>query len=205
MPPETLRRWADGADVILAADAGADRLLEAGAKPSRIVGDLDSIGERARDTGVHIVHVSDQDSTDCDKLLALAASMGFSEITLASVEGDALDHLFATVFSALRADLAIRFALRTGIAWVLRTGASRAPSDATIATEPGRRVSVIPLLPCRGVDLEGVEWPLAGAELSPAGLVGVSNRATEARVHASIGWGAALVVAEFPIEEMPLW
>src|SRR5512142_918080 len=102
MPPALLRAWADSAEVVLAADAGADRLLEAGTRPTVIVGDLDSLSERGKRLGVEIIHVPSQDSTDCDKLLQLALTMGHGAITLASVEGDSLDHLLATVFSALR-------------------------------------------------------------------------------------------------------
>jgi thiamine pyrophosphokinase len=205
MPPETLRRWADGAEVVLAADGGADRLLEAGLRPTRIVGDLDSISRRARDIGVPIDEVEDQNFTDCDKLLAFAASQGIAEITLASIEGDALDHVLASLSSTLKADLAVRLALRTGIAWVLRVGARLAPASARIRTSEGRRVSLMPLLPCAGVDLEGVRWPLQKAELAPDGLVSVSNRAAGEVVHASIESGAALLVVEYPLEEVPIW
>ena len=205
MPADLLRRWAADADVVLAADGGADRLLEAGVRPSWIVGDMDSISKEARDMGCPILHVADQDTTDCDKLLQLAASMSYKAVTLASVEGDALDHLLATVYSALRADVAVRFALRTGVAWVLQGGRSNMLWETVISAEPGRRVSLVPLLPCAGVDFEGVEWPLSGAELSPTGLVSVSNRAAGTRVRASVRDGAALLVAEYSFEEMPFW
>jgi thiamine pyrophosphokinase len=205
MPSELLRAWADSAEVVLAADAGADRLLEAGARPTKIVGDLDSISEYAKDMGVEVVHLADQETTDCDKLLSMAAGLGYDHVTLASVEGDSLDHLLATVFSALRARVSVRFALRRGIAWLLRTDAAHDVAKLVIHPGLDRRVSLIPLAPCKGVRLEGVCWPLHNAELSPTGLVSISNRSTGSWVQASLEEGAALLVAEFPVEEMPLW
>jgi thiamine pyrophosphokinase len=203
MPPDLLRAWADSADVVLAADAGADRLVEAGARPSKIVGDLDSISDSAKAMGVEVVCIADQDTTDCDKLLHMAAADGYEEVTLASIEGDSLDHLLATVFSALRSQIPVRFALRRGVAWLLRAQGARAAL--TIRPGADRRVSLIPLTACKGVVLEGVRWPLRDAELDPTGLVSVSNRSSADEVRASIQEGSALLVAELPVEEMPLW
>lgn len=205
MAPEALRRWAESADVVLAADAGADRLLEAGARPAVVIGDMDSISETGAGSGAEVVHAPDQNSTDCDKLLALAASRGYGEVTLTCIEGDALDHVLATLYSAVRGEPGVRFALRTGLAWLVKAQAQTGPAEVTIETAVGRRVSLIPLLPCKGVDIGGVQWTLQGAELSPSGLVGVSNVATGSTVRAAIGEGAALLVAEIPAEEMPQW
>lgn len=202
MDPALLRLWAEHADEILAADGGADRLLHAGLKPTRIVGDLDSISPRARALDVPIDEMLDQDSTDCDKLLARAAALGHAEITVACVEGDSLDHLLASLYSALRAPITVRFALRRGIAWLLRT--DRRPS-LVVHTEDERRLSLIPLTPCTGVSLDGVHWPLHDALLSPGGRVSVSNRTTGGYVQASLREGAALLVLEVPLEETPDW
>jgi thiamine pyrophosphokinase len=199
MPPGLLRIWATSAKHIIAADAGADRLLEAGVQPTVIVGDLDSISERAQNLGIEVVHLADQDSTDCDKLLALAASRGIKEITLASVEGDSLDHLIGTVYSAARASINVRFALRTGLGWIVRTGTHE------MSTTMGRRVSLLPISPCKGVHLKGVHWPLVNASLAPLSLVSVSNRATGDRVGVTIEEGVGLFIVEYAVEEMPLW
>lgn len=199
MPAELLRRWADSAEVLLAADAGADRLIEAGAKPTLILGDLDSISEKARACGVEVIPIADQSSTDCDKLLRIAGDRGYTEVTLASIEGDSLDHLIATVFSAVRAPVRVRLALRTGIGHVIHSGSF------VLETRPGRRVSLLPIMPCTGVSLEGVRWPLLEAEMSPAGLVSISNESVSDSVLVRVGSGTALLVAEYPQEEMPRW
>lgn len=200
LSPGVLRAWCDSADLVLAADGGADRVLAVGRRPHRVVGDLDSLSDRASDSGLDVLHDPDQDSTDCDKLLRLAQSCGASAVTLACVEGGYLDHLLAVLSSALRSPLDVRLALRTGVAWVLR-----APAAVRAAALPGRRVSLMPLVRCTGVRLAGVRWPLEGAELDWTGLVSVSNRAEGTSVEVGLASGGALLFIEYGAEEVPFW
>src|SRR5687767_14285972 len=101
MPILLLKKWADSAQIVFAADAGLDRLLEIGIEPDVVVGDFDSVRglDRFRNERVHDAN---ENSTDADKLLALAKGRGFASITLASVEGDQLDHMIATLHSAAK-------------------------------------------------------------------------------------------------------
>ncbi|MCX7800588.1 MAG: thiamine diphosphokinase [Fimbriimonadales bacterium] len=200
LPADVLRAWCDSATLVLAADGGADRVLAVERRPHRVVGDLDSLSERARRLGLDVRHDPDQDCSDCDKLLRLAEECGASAVTLACVEGGYLDHLLAVLSSALRSPLSVRLALRTGVAWVLR-----APARLQAATSPGRRVSLMPLLRCTGVRLEGVRWRLDGAELDWTGLVSLSNRAESDRIEARLAAGAALLFVQYPAEEVPFW
>lgn len=200
MPRELLLAWARSADVVLAADAGADRLIEAGVRPDHVVGDLDSIQRRAELGSARIHSRPDQSTTDCDKLLALAAELGFSALTLGAVEGDRMDHALSTWLSAARSSLEVRIALRQGLGWPLRGGRSR-----SVAVEPGRIVSLIPLAPCEGVVLRGVEWPLEGDKLSWDGLVSISNRAVDSSVSVSLEAGLAALIVEVEPRSLPVW
>lgn len=206
MPSELIQKWAESADVLLAADYGADVLLELGIHPDHVVGDLDStlkIEELRRLVEEEILRVShdpSQERTDCDKLLSLAESLEYEEITLAAVEGDQLDHMLATLHSAARSPLRVRVALRNGIGWLLRDG-----EEARAATKPGRRVSLLPLTPTEGASLRGVEWPLERSALDPLGKTSISNRADGNEVKARVFEGAAFLFVEFPPEEMPVW
>ncbi len=220
LPGAVLGAWCDSADLVLAADGGADRVLAVGRRPHRVVGDLDSLSESARTIGLDVTHDADQDSlsesartigldvthdadqdsTDCDKLLRLAESAGAASVTLACVEGGYLDHLLAVLASAARSPLGVRLALSTGVAWVLR-----GPVSAEIRTRPGRRVSLLPLTRCRGVGLQGVRWTLEGATLDWLGLLSVSNRAESDSVNASIGEGCAVLFAQYEPDEVPFW
>ena len=195
--PELLARWAASADLLVAADAGADRLRESGFSPDVVVGDMDSVSGEGR--AFPAISSSDQDTTDADKLLAHVASLGHRMVTLAGVEGDRLDHVLASVSSAVRSELAVRLALRSGIAWVVKPGRTVA-----VAASEGAPVSLIPVLESIAF-LSGVAWPLERHRLQPGGLVSISNRAIGGEVHASIEEGAALLVIGFEPAQMPFW
>lgn len=200
MPAAALRAWVESADLVVAADGGANPLAALGLRVDVLVGDLDSASPGSLAHATEVVRDDDQNGTDVDKLLALVAARGHRTITLASVEGDRLDHLLGTLSSALRSALEVRFALRGGIGWLVRAGEGIA-----IPVQTGRTVSLLPLVACTGVRLSGVRWPLAGSSLALDALVSVSNQAVGGLVEASLASGSALLVAEFAEAELPLW
>lgn len=199
MPPELLGDWAQSAQVVIAADAGADRLLEAGVEPHRIVGDFDSISDIGR-FGGEIHHGPDQNSTDCDKLLALAKELGHQHLTLAGLEGDRMDHAIASWLSIARSGLDVRVALRRGLGWIVRPGLKR-----EIPVNCGATISMLPLSHTEGVNLSGVEWPLLDRSLTWDGLVSISNKASSSSVQASLEVGVAILFAEYERSDMPWW
>jgi thiamine pyrophosphokinase len=196
--PEFLRAWAGGADRLIAADAGADRLLEAGLEVPVVVGDLDSLSPDAREGAGAVLQDPSQDSSDCDKLLAYAHADGVDRITLINAEGDRPDHFLATLQSAARSPLEVRLALRRGLGYVLKPGAER-----RFFVPGGTRLSLLPLTRCEDVTLEGAVWPVAGEALDPLGKTSLSNRARDQGLVARIGSGAAFLFLEVGPE--PAW
>jgi thiamine pyrophosphokinase len=182
------------ADGILAADGGADLVLQAGFQPEIVIGDLDSLQATAENFA-DVRHLADQYTTDCDKLLALASELGHTEITLACVEGSRPDHALATLHSAARSNLEVRLVFRRGIGLILRPGR-------TYRLTANSRVSLLPLVPCRLKSLTGVRWPLESVVLDPLGLTSISNEG-EGPVAAELLDGAAFLFAEGPPE--PTW
>jgi thiamine pyrophosphokinase len=195
-----LKRWAQSATNILAADGGANILYGCGIAPHVVIGDLDSISENARNAAHEVIRVDDQNSTDCDKLLLYAQEKGFVAITLACGEGDLPDHVLATLQSAARSSLDVRIAYRRGIGWIIKPNK---PFD--IETSSNRRLSLLPITNCEGVTLRGCHWQLEHAPLSPAGLTSISNRTEGGGVRVTMTKGVALLFIEFEPAEMPLW
>lgn len=194
-----LVRWARSAEVVLAADGAADRLLSGGFTPHCIVGDMDSASPAALASGARLVRDEDPDRSDCDKLLDHAFRAGARRIVLAGVEGDRLDHLMAAMLSAARSLLAVRFALRDGLGWLLREGREE------IAADAGRLVSLLPVGgPCRA-SLGGVRWPLEDVELGPRGTWSLSNEAVGERVLVEVHLGCALLVVGGRPDGEALW
>lgn len=200
LSPGLLKRWADSADKVFAADRGADLCLEAGVIPDLVVGDLDSISDEAKRRIGDVRLLEEQDTTDADKLLHTVASLGLGSITLTAIEGDLPDHALAVLHSAARSPLKTRFAYRRGIGWIMR-----GPAERIVESEDGRRISLLPITECSGVTLLGVQWPLSDANLHVGGLSSVSNRSEGPRVMAKIGLGVALLFAEYSPDEVPIW
>ena len=198
MPASQLKRWIDSAEVILAADSGADQLHAVHVIPRATVGDMDSISETSARAQTRLIQVDDQDSTDCDKLLAFALEEGYEAITLAGVEGDLLDHVVGTLQSAAKSPLSVRLALRRGIG-VLVQG----PCRKQFVTRAQSRFSVIPLERCEGVSLSGTRWPLSLSTLEPFGLTSLSNISEGTTVELTIECGRAFVFLE--TDGSPSW
>lgn len=185
---ESLHAWASSAEVVYAADSGADRLIALGHSPI-VVGDFDSFASLPGSSHLRLVQSIDQSTTDCDKMLRLVEEDGHGAITLTGTEGDLPDHVLATYSSIVASRLDVRIAYRRGIGYVVH-------SRASVATQLGQRVSLVPITTCRGVWLTGVAWPLEAAALSPGVLVSVSNEAIGARVEARVEEGRALLFLE---------
>jgi thiamine pyrophosphokinase len=162
------------APVAVAADGGADRLLQLGVMPEAVIGDMDSISGAARaripKDNQHLV--AEQETTDFDKALRLikapfVLALGFA--------GARLDHGLAA-FSTLIARRAQRCILigPNDLAFA-------APPRLELALSPGDPVSLFPFAPVTG-QASGLEWPIDGIAFAPDGRIGTSNRAVERQV-----------------------
>lgn len=162
------------APLAVAADSGADRLLRLGILPEAVIGDMDSISVEARaEIPVERQHlVAEQVTTDFDKALRLVEAplvlaLGFA--------GARLDHGLAA-FSTL-----IARAERRCILIGPQDLAFAAPPRLELAVAPGEAVSLFPMTQVTGRS-EGLEWPIAGLDFAPDGMIGTSNRAVARRV-----------------------
>lgn len=196
---DLLSAWANGADLVVAADGGANRLAASKLPFRTVVGDMDSADSLALE-GKEVVLIPDQGTTDADKLLAYFLGLGVTAVTLTGVEGDLPDHVLGILHSCLRSPLRIRLAYRKGIGYVLRPG-----DDLVLDCTGGTRLSFLPLLPSAAVRLSGAEWPLDETPLHPAGATSISNRASCSPVRASLASGAALLFVGYARSEMPRW
>lgn len=195
-----LRVWAQAADRLVAADSGADRLICAGFAPDVVLGDLDSVQTLEALERATILPDQDPNTTDCQKLLAYLRGEGVEAVTIACVEGDRLDHVLGTLSACLVESPRIQLLLRRGLAWPLLPGIVL-----SVSARPGARVALLPMEACSAVTLRGVRWALEDAEMSPRGLVSVSNEATSERVEASLEAGSAWLIAEREPTEEPTW
>lgn len=189
-PPEAVRGWALGADWVVAADSGADACLAVGIRPS-VVGDMDSFKGDA--TGLDMRPVPDQDTTDCDKLLAWVAERGHRAVTIACLEGDRIDHVLASLASLARSPLVVSVVSRRSVGRVVRAG-----ERVAFAAPEGTRFSVLGLGECiAGVG--GARWPFESSDLTPPRPPSISNR-VKGDAWVEVERGCALLTVELAVE-----
>ncbi|MGR3717193.1 MAG: thiamine diphosphokinase [Thermohalobaculum sp.] len=179
------------APVLIAADGGADRLVEMRLHPRAVIGDMDSITdpERWRAGPAAFVHLAEQDTTDFEKCLyateaPLYLAVGFT--------GRRIDHTLA-VFHTL-----LRYPQKRVVVVGEHEVSALAPPGATLrlAVTPGTRVSIYPLLPVTATHSRGLAWPIDGLALAPGQKIGTSNEASQPVVEVAFDGPGALVMLE---------
>lgn len=198
-PPGLLRRVADRADLVVAADGGAVYALDAGVIPDLVVGDMDSLGEaRTREVeergAVLERHPLRKDKMDGHLAVMAVRDRGATAVDLVCAAGGKFSALFAVPHIMLAAE---RIGLRTtllagwGQAFVLEEG------ERPIAGDSQDSVSVFPFTgPATGVTLEGFGYPLEDARLEVGDTLGFHNELAGRRGRVSVGEGVLLVIHE---------
>jgi thiamine pyrophosphokinase len=157
------------ADLVVAADGGADKALALGIEVDAIVGDLDSVSGavRARLPPARFHQVRDLDTTDLQKAIAFAIEYGCDAADIVGAGGGRADHALANLSVLVlfrgQADLRVHddlFEIRL------------VQGTATVEAEPGTVVSLVAIGPCEGVTTTGMRWDLHDYALafSPYGV-----------------------------------
>ncbi len=184
------------ADRIICADGGTRHALALGLRPDLIIGDLDSfpIAERARleAAGTRFaVYPTRKDQTDLELALGAAREMGAAAVHLMGAMGGRLDQTIANLLLLAQeqwADMALSLSDGPETAWVTR-------SQIEIVGAPGDTVSLIALTPeVRGIDTEGLEYPLTSGTLRFGSTLGISNVLLGERARVRLAHGILLVV-----------
>lgn len=194
LPADFLKNLARQADVVLAADGGADRALAASVVPDLIIGDLDSVSPQAKKQvpPQQIIYVDNQNNTDLEKALDWMLAHHISSCTLAGFMGGRWDFTFGNFLSVLPYAPKIKLTF-AGEGWKFY------PVEKTrrFACQPGKRVSLIPLKTCTGVTLKGLKFPLKNARLKLGGTGRtLSNQTTGKTFSVEMKTGLLFVYAE---------
>lgn len=158
------------APVCVAADGGADVVLDAGIDLAAAIGDMDSISPSGRERipPARFHRIPEQMSTDFDKALRNIASpcviaVGFS--------GRRIDHQLGALHTLVMHPETRCIVLGAeDIIFVC-------PPEFNLEIPTGTRVSLFPMGDVTGRST-GLEWPIDGLRFSPSGVSGTSNRAT---------------------------
>jgi thiamine pyrophosphokinase len=190
---------AKDADVVIAADGGANRLPKTGRRPDLVVGDMDALpAETQRElqrAGAELeTYPAEKDQTDGELALDAALKRGADEIVVVGAFGGArLDHMVGNLMLLAHEDFAA-----IDVALVTEHATFRAllgPGILELEGAPGDWVTLEPLSEvARGVATDGLRYPLRHDELVRGSTRGVSNELTERRGSIEVGEGLLLVV-----------
>lgn len=184
--PALVARLAREADYVVAADRGAERLMDAGVSPHVFCGDEDSCSVQARDwahayANAVVRHPAEKDDTDlglaidCARVEADRVGASLS-LTITCASGGRPDHGLG-VWGVLARNAAARPVLveDTFTCHVLAPqGSPSLKLDAPVGTV----VSTVALAPNTVVSECGLRWELDHATLNVLSDLGVSNRVT---------------------------
>ena len=174
-------RRAPQADLVIAADAGLEVLLQAGRPVDRVVGDLDSVSPtalaEAADSGAEIQqHPSHKDESDLELALAAAISSGAQRVHVLLRDGGRLDHQLANLLvlaSPRWRQADIDAVVGEHRVWVVHGGDER-----TIPLVAGEALALHAVgATAEGVTTTNLRYPLGRADLRPLGGLGSANEA----------------------------
>ncbi len=156
---------------LVGADGGGDAIGAAGLVPKAIIGDLDSLADRAGwEQRTQVIHIPEQITTDFQKALYSTQA----PVTLAlGMTGKRLDHTLAALSAVLQYAPTRRLLLVDEIDVALAVvGPIKFDAD------PRERISIHPLVPIHFERSQGLFYPMDGLTLEPGGLIGTSNEGT---------------------------
>jgi thiamine pyrophosphokinase len=183
-------------DFIICADGGTRHALALGVTPNLVLGDMDSIQtnqwQELERAGVTIeLFPRDKNETDLELALDRAIELEPQQIVIVAALGGRLDQTIGNI--ALLTDIRLAtFDVR------LADGAEEmfiCRNQVQVHGRSGDIVSLIPWgNPVRGVQTEGLRWPLKSETLYPEKTRGISNELLSETADVKIASGTLLVI-----------
>jgi thiamine pyrophosphokinase len=197
-PPgkELLHGLALKAQMIIAADKGAQYCLQSGITPGLVVGDMDSLdqesAERLSALGVAMKRVNaDKDQTDTEIALDEAIGRGAKRVEILGAIGGRVDHTLANIHL-------LRKAMHHGVAARITSETQQiflVDSSQAITGSKGFTVSFLPLTQqVDGISLTGFQYELEEASMEIGKPYGISNVVTGDQAWVKVGKGILLAV-----------
>ena len=187
------------AGTLLAADGGANHLARLGLRPSRVIGDLDSLSDRTtawlgEDC---LVRRPDQDRTDLEKALEFAFDeLGVGSVVVLAALGGRPDHDLGNLGLLARRALGERLVFECSNHRVMALS-----GEAELTARPGETWSFWTFDPAARVSLGGVRWPVEETPLDASGRPSISNEAVADRIHIRSDGGPVIVFRQVKSQE----
>ena len=156
------------------------------------MGDFDSARGDEVPGAPREVHPAAKDETDGELAAGLALEAGCTRLVFVGAFGGRFDHTAVLALGALRL-------AETGLDIRLTSGDEHARpllggQTLRLALPPETTLSVTAVTHLRGLSLDGVRWPLAGADVPLGSGWTLSNETRSPEVHLALQEGRALAV-----------
>lgn len=193
---EYIRKYLNGAGLVIAADSGARHCRELHVKPGILLGDFDSIGgsdwDALNDGETEILkYPSEKDMTDSELAIEIALERGCSRVVLLGAIGTRLDHSLSNVF--LLKKLLDRNC--EGLIADEKNEIRLIRERIELKREAAAYVTLLPMSGnAAGVSTKGLRYPLHDAVLNAGSSWGVSNEFSDDTAVVTVKKGYLLVI-----------
>lgn len=191
--PSRITEHPRGDDLLLAADSGWHNATVLGERPRVLLGDFDSFGEGELPKDAEIIRVpAEKDLTDTQLAVDFALSRGATEIVIIGGLSGRLDHTLSNL-------AILEHLCALGVPAVINDGYNRARFIRNNSTLIGRGayryISLLAADPVvKGVEIEGVKYPLKKATLKRNYQYAVSNEMTGNCAFISVRRGGIYII-----------
>ena len=187
----------------MAADGAVDKMNKIGLQPDYIIGDGDSFTEKTCGSGVKIVRMTDQNSTDFEKCIAFAKNNNLLPSLILGINGGEIDHILGNIQALLKHSdgLDLYFLdfypkYNTGDTRLgMKLGFPLTNQKFRTKIKKGTTVSILPFYPTR-ITSKGLYWELSDQLLKPNGILGIRNKAHSDFMEIHVIEGRVLVVLD---------
>lgn len=181
-------------DFIIAADGGYDLALKANVNPDLLLGDFDSIANKQTQKINILEFPKDKDYTDTHLALIEGLKRGYKSFVIIGGIGGRLDHTIAnmSLLKLLNENNANGFIIdnETKVLY-LKNG------FIYIKKEDCKILSVFSYSSVsKGVNLEGVKFPLTNAQITNSFPIGISNEIVQDEAKVSVIKGELLIILQ---------
>ncbi|MFC1887508.1 thiamine diphosphokinase [Candidatus Cloacimonadota bacterium] len=186
IPPQKSKEIASTADLIIAADGGAEYCRENSIKFDYLIGDLDSLDDEflTNIPSTKIIHNSDQNFTDMQKALAFCDNKAPVKIKIINSLGLRIDHSMINllIFNSYRKPQILEIFDNFGHLRILL------PGEHTLSFRKGQIISLFALIPVNNLTLAGFLYPVSQQSFQQP-FIGISNKTSEEKVKISFTSG----------------
>lgn len=208
--PELFAELMADAPLLLCADGGANVVVELGAVPDFVVGDLDSVAKALQaELGPQKILRADADNTgtDLQKVLRYARQIGVESATLTGVTGGRSDHTLwnLSLLKVFANDMALRVIDDYCEICLVAVEMPGAGGRMRFRAALGQKVSLSPLGgPVCGVKTQGLKFALCGETLELGVRDGISNEVVCNPVEIGVESGDLLVFIQREASILPV-